>query len=112
MTKKALGGPMQWIEEDNTNLAAVTSATNGSKVDTRWYVYKSIFITVTGNTGAVTVSIEASHNGTDWFAVDAKTYSATNGTDIYSYASYFPYMRTKTTSQSNSTVSTVITGRN
>jgi len=112
MTRKALTGPTVFIEDPGvTNLGAVTEDTDGDKVDTRWYSRKSVFITVTGNTGAVTVNIEASHNGTDFFNLASKTYTATNGTDIYSYESYFPYMRTTTTTQSVSTVSTVITGR-
>ena len=97
--------------EETTNLDAVTEATTGSKVDMRWYAIKSVFITVSGNTGAVTVNIEASHDGTNWFNVNSTTYTATNKTDIRSYASYFPFMRTTSTTQSSSTVSTVITGR-
>jgi len=94
------------------NLESVTTATNGSKLETRDYHNKTVFVTVTGNTGAVTVNIEASHDGTNFFNLASKTYTATNGTDVFSYASHFPFMRTTTTTQSNSTVSTVITGGN
>lgn len=110
MARTVLTGSNVFIE-NVTNLSAVTAATDGDAVDTKWYHRKSVFITVSGNTGAVTVNIEASHDGTNFFNLASKTYTATNGTDIYSYESYFPYMRTTTTTQSNSTVSTVITGR-
>ncbi len=96
----------------STNLDGVTSATNGPSLGTRDFTYKSIFINVSVNTGAVTVNIEASHNGYTWFAVSSKTYTATIGKDIYSYSSHFPFMRTTTTTQSNSTVTTEIAGGN
>ena len=95
----------------NNNLSSVTSATNGSGVDTKNFKDKSVFINVSVNTGAVTVNIEASPDNSTWYNLDSKTYTATTGTDIFSYSSYFPYMRTTTTTQSNSTVSSVITGR-
>ena len=99
------------VEDDTTNLNAVTTATNGSSIDTRWYGEKSIFVNVSLNTGAVDVNIEASHDGTTWFNVNTTTYTATNATDIRSYTSYFPFMRTTTTTHSNATVTTTITGR-
>lgn len=110
MTKKALSGPTLWVEEENTNLDAVTSATNGSKVETRWYEHNTWFIDVPVNTGAVTVNIEVSFNGTDWYNLESKTYDAV-GQDIFSYGSYFPWMRTTTDTQSNATVTTTHTGR-
>ncbi len=94
------------------NLEAVTTDTNGDKLETRDYHNKTVFINVSVNTGAVTVNIEASHNGTTWFNLVSKTYTAATGTDVYPYASHFPFMRTTTSTQSNSTVSTVITGGN
>jgi len=110
MARTILSAPNVFIE-NTTNLDAVTEATNGSAIDTRWYKDKSVFINVSVNTGAVTVTIQASHDGTTWFELAAKTYTATTGTDIYSYTSYFPFMRTITSTQSNSTVTTTITGR-
>lgn len=97
--------------EDTTNLNAVTTATNGSSVDMRFYKDKSIFVNVSINSGAVTVNIEASHDGSTWFNVNSTIYTATTAKDIRSYTSYFPYMRTTTTTQSTSTVTTTITGR-
>ena len=94
----------------STNLSAVTTATNGASLCMRDFTQQSIFINVSVNTGAVTVNIEASHDGSTWFAVVSKTYTATIGTDIYSYRSHFPFMRTTTTTQSSSTVTTTITG--
>ncbi len=94
------------------NLNAVTTATNGISVDMRYYSTKSVFVNVSVNTGAVTVNIEASHDGSTWFNVNSTTYTATTAKDIRSYSSHFPFMRTTTTTQSNSTVTTVITGGN
>lgn len=97
--------------ENVTNLNSVTSATNGDSVDTRFYVYKTIFVEVTSNTGAVTLNIEGSYDGSTWFNVDSTTYTATNTNDSFSTDSYFPFMRTTTTSQTTSIVKTTITGR-
>lgn len=94
----------------STNLDGVTTATNGSALGMRDFNRISVFVNVSVCTGAVTVNIEASHDGSTWFAVADKTYSATTGTDIFSYSSHFPFMRTTTTSHSNSTVTTEITG--
>jgi len=98
---------------NNVNLDAVTVATNEVAVDTRWYKDKSVFIEVTGNTGAVTVNIEGSPDGITWGygLIWTKTYAAANGKDSKSTADHFPYMRTTTTTQSNATVTTIITGR-
>ena len=98
----------------NDNLSAVTSATDGESVETRVANKLSVFVEVTSNTGAVTVNIEASPTGDftgEEVTLDSKTYTATNGTDVFSYNSAFPFMRTTTTTQSTSTVSTIITGR-
>ena len=96
----------------STNLDGVTSATNGSSLGMRDFNKISVFINVSVNTGAVTVNIEASHDGSTWFQVFTKTYSAETGKDIKSFSSHFPFMRTTTTTQSNSTVTTNITGAN
>lgn len=95
---------------ESTNLNAVTSATNGSALGMRDFTHSSIFINVSVNSGAVTVNIEASHDGSTWFSLDSKTYTAVTGKDIYSYIDHFPFMRTTTTTQSNSTVTTDIAG--
>ena len=94
-----------------TNLSAVTTATNGAAVHTRDFNRMTVFIAVSGNTGAVTVNIEASPDGTNFYSISSKTYTATNTSDVNSFDSHFPYMRTTTTTQSNSTVSTIIAGK-
>lgn len=96
----------------STNLDAVTSATNGPSLGVRDFKQVSVFVNVSVNTGAVTVNIEASHDGSTWFNLSSKTYTATTGTDIFSYASHFPFVRTTTTTQSTSTVTCDITGAN
>ena len=96
---------------DDTNLSAVTTATNGDSFNVKKFATKTVFVNVSVNTGAVTVNIEASHDGTIWFNLDSKTYTAVTPNDIFSYNSHFPFMRTTTTTQSDSTVTTNITGR-
>ena len=95
---------------ESTNLDAVTTATNGSALGTRDFKDKTVFVAVSGNTGAVTVNIEAGPDGSNWYSIKSKTYTATNTTDVFSYTDHFPFMRTTTSTQSNSTVSTIITG--
>lgn len=97
--------------EETTNLNAVTTATNGDTVDCRWYNKRAVQINVTVNTGAVTVAIQGSVDGTNWHELNSKTYTATTGTDLYLYTNYYPYMRTVTSTQSNSTVTTYIAAR-
>jgi hypothetical protein len=94
-----------------TNLDGVTTATNGSSVDTSVYSKKTVYVVVSGNTGAVTVTIEHSPNGTDWFEYESKTYTSTNANDSWSSSDYFPYMRVTTTTQSDSTVTAIIVGK-
>lgn len=93
----------------STNLTAVTGATTGGSLGTRDFNYASVWVSVSGNTGAVTVTIQASHDGTTWFDLSAKTYTAANGNDVWHYSRHLPFMRTKTSTQSNSTVTTTIT---
>ena len=98
-----------------TNLDDVTSATNGPSIEMRDFNKKSAFVNVSVNTGAVTVTIEGSPTGAfsgEEVALDTKTYTATTGTDIFSYTSHLPFMRSTTTTQSNSTVAVEIVGGN
>ena len=97
--------------ENVTNLDDVTSADNGAAVDTQWYDKKNVFVKVSSNTGAVTVTIQGSHDKTNWTDLNSKTYTASNESDVFAFNNHYPYMRTKTSTQSNSTVNTVITGR-
>jgi len=102
------------LEESLTLLDGVTSATDSSSTDIKQLQKISLFVEVSGNTGAVTVNIEASPTGTfggEEVVLDTKTYTATNGTDVFSYSSYFPFIRATTSTQSNSTVSVILTGR-
>ena len=99
--------------EETTNLDEVTEATVGATIDCRWYKRMTWFINCTVNTGNVTVTIQASIDGVTWIDVDAKTYSASVTNDVYHYGynTYYPYMRTKTTTQSNATLTTYIAAR-
>ena len=96
----------------STNLSVVTTATNGSSLGVRDFKDKTVFVNVSVNTGNVTVNIEASHDGSTWFNLRSKTYSATTAKDVFSYTDHFPFMRTTTTTQSNATVTTDIVGGN
>lgn len=110
MGRTCLAGPNIFIEE-TTNLSAVTSATTGDSIDCRWYNRVSVQFNCTVNTGAVTVTIQGSVDGTNWHDIQAKTYTATTGTDLYLLTNYYPYIRTKTSTQSNATVTTYVAAR-
>jgi len=110
MVRKTLCGAQICVEE-STNLDAVVTATTGDSVDMRWYNKATVFMICSANTGAVTVTIQASIDGTNWIDLAEKTYTAENSNDTYHYSNYYPYMRTKTTTHSASTVSTTIVGR-
>ena len=113
MGQRLLGGAGKRVEE-TTNLDGATSATTGSTIDCRWYNRITVQINCTVNTGAVTVTIQGSVDGTNWHDMDAKTYTATTGKDLYHYGynTYYPYIRTKSSTQSNATVSTYVAARN
>ena len=110
MAETKLGSPQIRVLSV-TNLSAVTTATDGSAVDLRWYKDKTVFVNVSVNTGAVTVKVEVSDDGSDWYERYSKTYTATTGKDIFTLSNYYAYVRTTTTTQSNSTVTTKIIGR-
>ena len=94
-----------------TNLNAVTVATNGTSVETAVYRNKVVYVNVSVNTGAVTVNIEISPDGTTWWNYDSKTYTGITALDSWAIDDHFPFMRTTTATQSNATVTTFITGR-
>ena len=96
----------------STNLAAVTSATNGATLGIRDYTTTTIFVNVTVNTGAVTVKVEVSPDGSSWFERFTKTYTATTGKDLFLLTNHYPFIRTTTTTQTNATVTTDIAGGN
>ena len=110
MARSVLAGPNVFIEE-TTNLDGVTSNTTGSSVDCRWYNRITVQFNCTANTGAVTVSLQGSVDGTNWHDIQSKTYTAATGKDLYPLTNYYPYIRTKTSTQSNSTVTTFIAAR-
>ena len=95
----------------DVNLDSVTSATDGDSIDVIGCEKLSIFINVSVNTGAVTVIIEISPDGTDWYELDQKVYTAATGKDVYSYVDPFRFMRTRTIDHANATVKTTIIGR-
>lgn len=90
-------------------LDAVTTDTTSDTYDTRKFSENDVYVSVSGNTGAVTVTIQASDDGTNWVDIDAKTYTATNLNDIFRYDA-FSYLRVKTSTQSNSTVTAAVVG--
>ena len=92
-----------------TNLSAVTTATTGSTIGIANCEAVTAQVNVTVNTGAVTVTIEASIDGTNWVTLSAVTHTATTGNYAYNYALMpYKYIRSKTTTQSTSTVSVLI----
>ncbi len=97
--------------ENTVNLDAVTSATNGASLDLTLYNTKNIYIYVSGNTGAVTVTIQGSSDGTNWVSLKSLTYTVENKNDVAFTAAPHAYMRTITTSHTNATVTTKFTAR-
>ena len=100
--------------EETTNLNAVITDTTGDPIDCRGYERVTWYLTSAANTGAVTFTIQASIDGTNWFDTgDTKTYTATNGSVVYHYGenTYYPYMRCKTSTQSNSTATAYVAAR-
>ncbi len=93
------------------NLNNVIVATDGDAALVVEYEKLSVFIRVSVNTGAVTVTIETSPDGTNWYELDQKVWTASTGKDVYSYVDVFRFMRITTTTQSNSTVEATIIGR-
>lgn len=113
--KRLLSGGGAWHLDPITNLDSVTSATNGATIDVKAYSKKTMFIEVTGNTGAVTVTMQGSYNKTTWFnAKDANgdvvtaTYTSTNANEMFVTSEAFPYMRVITSTQSSSTVKATV----
>lgn len=108
----------KWVKDGNylsyedKNLSSVTSATIGDSIDVSRLRTQTVYVEVTGNTGAVTVNIEHSPNQSSWYSLDSKTYTATNTNDSFVYDFGMSFIRTKTTTQSSSTVTTKIYGRN
>lgn len=97
-----------------TNLDAVTSATDGGVVNVKGFGTINVNVNVSGNTGAVTVTIKSSPTGDfsgEEQTLDEKIYTATNTNDIFSYKFSPNFIRTTTSTQSSSTVSTIISGR-
>lgn len=95
---------------NGTNLSAVTTATVGDTIDLSNYKRVSWFVNCTVNTGAVTVTTQGSIDGTIWRDLDTVTYTGAIGSNDYHYGhvTYYPLYRTKTTTQSNSTVTTTV----
>lgn len=97
-----------------TNLDGVVAATDGDEVNVKGFGTVDVNINVSGNTGAVTVNIETSPTG-DFSGeeqnLDSNTYTAENTNDVFSYKIASNYIRTTTTTQSSSTVSTLLSGR-
>ncbi len=97
--------------ENTTILNAVTVATIPTGLDLTLYRTKTIYVYVSGNTGAVTVNIESSSDNTNWANIKSTTYTVKNTNDSYETSMHHPYMRVTTTSHTNATVTSVITGR-
>lgn len=113
MVQKAISGPVR-IKENEVDLNSVTTATDGAGLQLDWADNINVFVEVTGNTGAVTVNIETSPTGLfagEEVTRETQTHTATNGTFEFNFREHSPFLRTTTTTQSNSTVKTTITAR-
>ena len=94
------------------NLSAVTSATNGPSLGIRDFQKTTVFVNVSVNTGAVTVKVEVSPDGSVWFERFSKVYTAVTAKDIFNLTNHYPFIRTTTTSHTDATVTTDIAGGN
>lgn len=94
-----------------TNLNAVTTATDGDTINSSAFREFSVFVNVSVNTGAVTVSIQVSPDDTTWYTRDSKTYTAETGTNEFYYKEGANYIRAITSTQSSSTVTVKVSGR-
>jgi len=99
------------LKISTTNLDDVTTATNGAAVDISDFSKVTIYTNVSVNTGAVTVNVEVSADGTNWDSFDAEIFTATTGINFVVLTGYYPYVRTTTTTQSASTVQTIVYGK-
>ncbi len=97
--------------ENEINLNAVITDSIGDSIKMSLYKDKSIYVIVSGNTGAVTLNIEGSNDNTNWVNIRSTTYTAENKNDVYSTSAHFQYIRTTTTDHTDATVTTAITGR-
>ena len=95
------------------NIGSVGVTTTGSEQDMTRITRKSVYVQISTASGAE-LNIDSSINGTDWSTIDSKTYASGTDlqSDIFSYNSHLPFMRTVFTLGSNlATASTTITGR-
>ena len=88
-----------------------TAVNTGTLINTALFKNKTAFVFVTGNTGAVTVNIEHSPNGTDWVTWISKTYTAVNESDSWEIPTHCPHMKISISSITNATVNAFLTGR-
>lgn len=95
-------------KNEYTVLDAVTVATARTSLSIGLAKTVTVNVLVSGNTGAVTTTIEGSYDGgTTWYTLDATTKTATN----VNYEAYhkdgttLTHVAAKTTSHSNATVS-------
>jgi hypothetical protein len=88
-----------------TLLSAVTTATVGTAVNVERVPYLAFFVICTPNTGAVTITLEGSTDGTNYFTIDTTTLTSTTSSYYKEVTSNcFKQVRAKTVTQSNSTV--------
>lgn len=104
-------GAAQITLVNNVALSAVTSNTNGDTLNLGLFRYKTFFIEVTVNTGAVTVTVQSSHDGTNWFDEVAQTSTATVEDFKFDFTNGIKFWRVNTTTQSDSTVTATVVGR-
>ena len=89
-------------------------STDGYPVNISRYDGFSVYIEVSGNTGAVTVDIEVSSTGRftgEETTLNTTTYTAENKTDVRDFNVNGGYIRTTTTSQTDATVKTTFKGK-
>lgn len=113
MVEKRIDTPLRRVFNGPDLIAVTTATTSTANFDFRGYRRITWFVNCTVNTGAVTVTVQGSVDKTIWDDLDTVTYTGAIGNNTYHYGqvTYYPFYRTKTTTQSNSTVSTFVAAR-
>lgn len=106
---------------NKVNLGSVTETTNGEAFDTSRLSRSTVLISAltngsgTGTGSQLFVTVDVSHNGSDWWTVDNRRYESGTARqkDTFGYEAHHPFMRTVAIGSNIDTmnVSTIITGR-
>jgi len=106
---------------NKASISATNSTAVGSAFNIERITNKSVFISAltagsgTGTGSQLFVTIDVSPDNTNWFTIDNKRYESGTATqtDVFSYNSHFPFIRTQAIGSNVGamSVTTTVTGR-